>query len=245
MQPEPCAAPSAKRAPGISTTLSPSKKTSIACSRCPPVTTTQRGPSAWTARASCRVARARPPGRAGGAVRQRRERARLGQVRRRHGHAREQPLDERRTGLVREQRRAGLGDHHGVEHDRRGGIQLVERAVDGGDRLDRAQHPDLDRVDADVALDGAHLGDDQLRLDRPDRVDADRALRRDRRDRGHPVDAAGGERLQVGLDPGTAAGVRTGDRQHGRETGRGGRHRRQVRAWPADGAERAAHPVAT
>ena len=47
-------------------------------------------------------------------------------------------------------------------------------------------------------------------------VTADGVLGGDRRDRGHAVHAAGGERLQVGLDPGAAAGVRAGDREHPR-----------------------------
>ena len=46
-------------------------------------------------------------------------------------------------------------------------------------------------------------------------LDADRVLRRDRGDRGHPVHAAARERLQVGLDAGAAAGVRAGDREDG------------------------------
>ena len=46
-------------------------------------------------------------------------------------------------------------------------------------------------------------------------VDADRVLRGDRRDRGHPVHSAARERLQVGLDAGPAAGVGAGDREYG------------------------------
>ena len=44
---------------------------------------------------------------------------------------------------------------------------------------------------------------------------ADGVLRGQRGDRGHPVDAAAGERLQVGLDAGAAAGVGAGDREDG------------------------------
>ena len=44
VQPEPCAAPSGWRSPGMLERDSPSKKTSSASSRCPPVTTTACGP---------------------------------------------------------------------------------------------------------------------------------------------------------------------------------------------------------
>src|SRR4051812_977931 len=52
VQPDPCAAPSGWRTPGSSSTCTPSKNTSVASSRCPPVTTTFSGPSAYSARAS-------------------------------------------------------------------------------------------------------------------------------------------------------------------------------------------------
>ena len=108
---------------------------------------------------------------------------------------------------------AALGDHHRVDDDRRLADQRerLDHRVDG---LRGPQHPDLDRVDADVFGDRAHLGDDHLRRDRLDRLDPDRVLRRDRGDRGHPVHAAARERLQVRLDAGAAAGVRAGDREH-------------------------------
>ena len=85
-------------------------------------------------------------------------------------------------------------------------------------RVDRrlvGEHPDLDRVDADVRRDRVDLGDDHLRRDGGDHLDPDRVLRGQRGDRRRPVDAAASERLQVGLDPGAAAGVRAGDRQAG------------------------------
>ena len=72
-------------------------------------------------------------------------------------------LDERRAGVVVEQHRAGLGDHHGVDHDRRAGLEQVERLVDRRDDLGRAEHADLHRVDADVLGDRADLLDDERR----------------------------------------------------------------------------------
>src|SRR3954471_2772542 len=51
VQPEPCAPPSGCRSPAISSIVVPSKNTSVASRRCPPVTTTLAGPSACNARA--------------------------------------------------------------------------------------------------------------------------------------------------------------------------------------------------
>ena len=93
------------RSPGISTSCSPSKKRSIASSRWPPVTTTARGPSACTARASS----------SGRRLLARRSRAPVASGR--FGvstvDARQQQLAQRvaRAPVV-EQRRAALGDHH-------------------------------------------------------------------------------------------------------------------------------------
>ena len=128
---------------------------------------------------------------------------------------REQLLDERRAGRVVEEHGAGLGDHHGVDHDRRAGLQQAERVFDGADGLRGAEHPDLHGVDADVLCHLPDLLDDHLRRRRVHRADAGRVLRGQRRDRRHPVDAAARERLQVRLDAGAAAGVRAGDREDG------------------------------
>ena len=77
----------------------------------------------------------------------------------------------------------------------------------GLDRVDVSEHADLDRVDADVARHGPDLREYHLGRDVVDRGDPNRVLRGDRGDRRHPVDAAGGKGLEVGLDPGTAARV--------------------------------------
>ena len=93
-------------------------------------------------------------------------------------------LDERGLGVRVEQPRAGLGDHHRVDDDRRAGGQQVERLRDRRDRRDRAaEHPDLHRVDAHVLDDRPHLRDDHRRRDRLDGRHRDRVLRRDRGDR--------------------------------------------------------------
>ena len=75
---------------------------------------------------------------------------------------RQQALDQRRARLLVEQHRAALGDHHRVDHHRRlaDEAQRLDHRVDG---LRRAEHADLDRVDADVLGDRRDLGDDRSR----------------------------------------------------------------------------------
>ncbi len=170
----------------------------------PPVTTTAFGPSS-------RTARARSSWRS--VLVEAREHPRLGDVRRRDRDQRQQVVDQRVDRVFVEQPGARLGDHHRIEHDR-GVADEAERLDHGGDRRRVAEHPDLHRVDADVLGDRANLGDDHLRRHHLDRLDPDRVLRRDRGDRRHPVHAAARERLQIGLDPGAAARVRAGDREH-------------------------------
>ena len=135
-------------------------------------------------------------------------------VRRDHGRPRHEPVHERLYRKRVEQHGAALRDHDRIEHHRRI-AHVVERLRDRRDGLLVAKHSDLHGVDPDVAGDRSHLSQDGLPAEREDSVDAHRALRRDRGDRRHPVDAGPGERLQVGLDARAAAGVRSGDRQRG------------------------------
>ena len=141
------------------------------------------------------------------------EHPRLGEVGGDDRGAGDDELDERGLGVLVEQPRAGLGDHHRVDHDRRAGRQQVEGLPHRPRAGHASEHPDLDRVDADVLDDGAHLRDDHRRRHGLDRRHRHRVLRRDGRDRGRAVHAGAREGLQVGLDPGAAAGVRAGDRQ--------------------------------
>ena len=180
-------------------------------SRWPPVTTTTSGPSACSARASSSTSSG-----AAGRRRARAPRAGSGVITVARGSS---VSTSARAGGVVEQHGAGLGDHHGVDHDRRAGLEQVERLVDRRDDLGRPEHPDLHGVDADVLGDGPDLLDDEVAGHRVHAGDADGVLRGQRGDRGHAVDAAAGERLQVGLDPGAAAGVRAGDREHGGDGG--------------------------
>ena len=165
VQPDPCAAPPGWRGPGSSTSRSPSKNTSIACSRCPPVTTTARGPSAWTAG---------PAPRTSGSARVVQQGARLGHVRREHGGAGQQ---QRRSALARAAGSSSCApDSATITGSITTGCRVGQLGQRPRDRLDRdtvAQHPDLDRVHADVARHRADLGHDDLGRDCVDRGDAD------------------------------------------------------------------------
>ncbi len=89
--------------------------------------------------------------------------------------------------------------------------------------------PTLTASDADVFHDRPHLRPHDLGRHRVNRNHAKRVLGRDRGDRAGAVNAASGERLQVGLYAGAAAGVRAGDRQgYGRPVG----HRADASALP-------------
>ena len=150
------------------------------------------------------------------------ERSRLRQVRGRDGRPWQDLLDERAAGLGVEQDGPALGDHHGVDDHGRPRLELLQRLSHGQDGLGAREHPHLDGIDADVRQDGLHLPHDDLARDLVDGAHPDRVLDGDRRDRGHPVDAATGEGLQVSLDPRASAGVRAGDREDSRGSlGRG------------------------
>lgn len=60
------------------------------------------------------------------------------------------------TGVSRKQPAAALGDHDGVEHHE-AGLAAHERVGHRLDLLDRAEHADLDRVDANVVKERVDL----------------------------------------------------------------------------------------
>ena len=153
VQPEPCAAPSGWRSPGIRSNASPSKNRSVASSRWPPVTTTLAGPRACRRRASALEVVV-------GAGQRRGASGTFGVI---TVDERQQLADDRLAGGLVEQHGARLGDHHGVEHDRGAGLEQRERLAHGAHGLGGAEHADLDRVDADVLGDGADLLDDERR----------------------------------------------------------------------------------
>ena len=204
MQPEPWAAPSGWRSPGSSSSVRPSCRRSVASSRCPPVTRTAPGPAGGS------PPRAGGRHRAGGVAGQH---AGLGQVRGDHRRPRQDQGDERHLGVGLEQPRAGLGHHHRVHDDRGPGGRRSSASATARVVTRRSEHADLDGVDAEVLDDRAHLRDHHRRATRPRRPRPRRVLRGDGRDRGGAVDARSRERLEVGLDAGSAAGVRAGDGQ--------------------------------
>ncbi len=130
---------------------------------------------------------------------------RLQQIRGHDGREREETADECAHGVILEQLRPGARDHDGVDDERhRVRFEVV------GDRLDqraREEHPGLGRVDADVAENGVELLEHERRRQLLDRRHPDRALGRQRDEHRHPMGARCGERLQIGLDPGSTAGV--------------------------------------
>jgi hypothetical protein len=89
----------------------------------------------------------------------------------------------------------------------------VEEVRDRLDDRSAEEHSGLRRIDADVVEDRVELRADEVGWDLVDRRHLGRVLRREGDDRAQPVGAEAGERLQVGLDAGAAAGVRGGDRQ--------------------------------
>ena len=112
--------------------------------------------------------------------------------------------------------RAAGRDHHRIEHDRQSGLLGLQPLEPRGDLLGRegaADHPDLDRVDADIVDHRVDLRQHHLGRNRMDRGHAERVLRGDRGDRGHRVAAEHGDGLDVGLNPRAAARIRAGDDQ--------------------------------
>ena len=110
-----------------------------------------------------------------------------------------------------EQHRPALGDHHRVDHDR--GLPHLVQCL--GDRFDRRlveEHPDLDRVHAEIGGHRPDLVEDHLPRNRLHGDHLAGVLGGEGDDRRGAVDAAARERLQVGLDPGAAAGIGARDR---------------------------------
>ena len=182
----------------------PSKKRSAPSSRWPPVTTAARGRARGR---RARAPRARRPAPSPVSARA------SGRFGRDDGGARQDPLDQRllappaRAGR-RRSRRPSPGRRRPGASPTRSSASATAAIVGSS-----ASIPIFTASTPMSVGDGAHLGDDDLRGQRLDRVTSTRVLRGDRGDRRRPVHAAARERLQVGLDPGAAAGVRAGDRQ--------------------------------
>ena len=243
MQPVPCVCRCRCARPGTGSRRSPSNSRSTGWpGRWPPLTRTHRGPSA----ASAAAARRMPSSSVICSPVSSSASYRLGVTTVASGSS--SPLD-RVQGAGRQQAVAVLGHRHRVHHERRGGgrpaCSATVSTIAGG-----GQHPGLHRLHADVAEHRVQLGADRGQGQLPVALHADRVLRGDRADHAHPVHAEGEHRLQVGLHPGAAAGVRAGDSEH---AGRSGRHdaqptnrahrRSPLDRVPAGSPHRAGHAV--
>ena len=155
--------------------------------------------------------------------------------------------EARRAPAGRSRRAGGAPDSATITGSTTTGCRRGSRSSAAADRLDardRAEHPDLHGVDADVLGDRADLRDDHRRARRPRprstatvfcAVIAVIAV--------VPCTPARGERLQVGLDAGAAAGVRAGDGEADAGCGAVRRTRRR-RIGPARGHHRGTTHVA-
>ena len=140
-----------------------------------------------------------------------REDAGLLQVRRHDRREWEESLHEHGDGVVPQKPRARACNHRRI-HDEWDATRLEELA----DRLDdrgAEEHAGLRCIDADVVEHGFELGSYELGRHLVNRRHATGVLRGQRDDRTHPVAAETCERLQVSLDPGSAARVRACDRE--------------------------------
>ena len=207
VQPEPWVAPPGWRSPRISTTCSPSKKTFDQLLAVAARDDHRLWPELQNPARQLLLA---------GSLPQTGQLTGLGDIGGCNRTAGKKYLDERRLGLVVYERRSTLGHHHGVDnHGRKHDSEVGQPDRDRVDRLRRAEHADLHRIGPHVLGDRQHLVEDRLRRERLDPLDRARVLRRDRRDRGHPMYSATRKGLQVGLDAGTSTGIRAGDREGG------------------------------
>src|SRR5262249_394915 len=105
----------------------------------------------------------------------------------------------------------------------------------GGNRSDRgraSQQADLDRRNVKVGKHRIHLRSNKLRRHLMNAEDFNGVLRRERRHHTSAIDAERGEGLQICLDAGAAAGVRTGNGQRDRNTHHVSRFARTVSTIP-------------
>ena len=152
------------------------------------------------------------------------KRAGFVQVRRHHRREREQPADENLDGIVLQELGTGGRHHHGVNDKR--DTMTGEKVRDGLDDPAREEHPGLRCIHADVVEHDLELVKDELRWGLVHGAHLDRGLSRQRDDRAHAVTTEGCEGLEVGLNAGTAAGIRARDGQTA------GNHRRVRLASP-------------
>ncbi len=217
VQPEPCAAPSGWRSPSISTAApSPaaSRNRSTARARWPPGEHDRaRAEREHRPGERTPLRRPRPPVASRSRPASTRASGRFGVSTLARGRI---CSTSARWASGVEQPRAGLGDHHRVDHH--GRARAAARRAPRRPRASTSAVPSMPTLTASTPMSDehrAHLREDDLRRHGWIGADADRVLGGDRRDRARAVHAAARERLQVGLDAGAAAGVRAGDRQRG------------------------------
>lgn len=108
--------------------------------------------------------------------------------------------------IVADQTCSGAGHHNRIDDE----IRQVEFTNSGGNGFDDfkvKQHTGFGGLDADVADDSIHLGDDGFRWERIDAGDAKSILRRDAGERAGAMDKVKCKRPQVGLNSCPAAAV--------------------------------------
>ena len=138
----------------------------------------------------------------------------LRQVGGQHRGARHQKTLQRVDRRRFDQRRAAFRDHDRIEDERHLRRPLGEHRGDGLDHRGIVQHAGLDRVGPDIVEHDLDLLPDEFGRDRQYPENAERVLRRQRRDRrgGETVEHRHG--LDVGLNAGAAARIGAGDDQH-------------------------------
>ena len=149
----------------------------------------------------------------------------LGQVGCRHRRHIHQPREDG-DGVGIGQRGAAGGDHHRIENDGRADLADPIRHGVGG--FGGPDHPDLDRINTDVGHHRVNLRQHDVGGDGVNRCDPQSVLCGDRGDGRHRMAAEHGDGLDVGLDAGTAAGIRACDDEDARC------HERTVCAEPVE-----------
>ncbi len=138
----------------------------------------------------------------------------LGQIRRDQACQRQQPPPQHRQCVRRKQTRARRRNHHRIDHHRHALDMPHQRVAHRLNRRGVTQHAGLDDVRADVVQHHRDLLRHEFRRHHVHRMYAQRVLRSQRGDRGGSVRTEYRDGLDVRLDAGTAAGIRTGDHQH-------------------------------
>ena len=133
------------------------------------------------------------------------------EVRRHHGGEWKKTRHECFDSVGLEESRAGAREHDRIDDE--GKVPPVEKVRHGFDDGAGEEHSRLCGVHADVVVDRGELRADEIHRELVHGGHAGCVLRRQRHDRGGPEAARGREGLQVGLDPGSAAGVRASNRQ--------------------------------